>query len=53
MARASSQVARIPPERLPGEVFSARLSSRSPLVRTRTRWTDYEFWLAWERTKRA
>ncbi|TWW75358.1 hypothetical protein D4764_13G0000200 [Takifugu flavidus] len=39
---------RMPPGRLPGEVFRACPSSRRPLGRPRTRWRDYVSRLAWE-----
>ena len=40
---------RMPPGRLPGEVFRARPSGRRPRGRPRTRWRDYISRLAWER----
>ena len=40
---------RMPPERLPGEVFRARPTGRRPRGRPRTRWRDYVSRLAWER----
>ena len=40
---------RMPPGRLPGEVFRARPTGRRPLGRPRTRWRDYVSRLAWER----
>ncbi|KAK3572533.1 hypothetical protein QTP86_034321, partial [Hemibagrus guttatus] len=40
---------RMPPGRLPGEVFRACLTGKRPRGRPRTRWRDYVFWLAWER----
>ena len=40
---------RMPPGRLPGEVFRARPTGRRPRGRPRTRWRDYVSWLAWER----
>ncbi|TWW59948.1 hypothetical protein D4764_05G0000380 [Takifugu flavidus] len=40
---------RMPPERLPGEVFRACPSGRRPPGRPRTRWRDYVSRLAWER----
>ncbi|KAK0154376.1 putative uncharacterized transposon-derived protein F52C9.6 [Merluccius polli] len=39
---------RMPPGRLPGEVFRARPTSRRPRGRPRTRWRDYVSRLAWE-----
>ncbi|TWW71236.1 hypothetical protein D4764_17G0007190 [Takifugu flavidus] len=39
---------RMPPGRLPGEVFRACPSSRRPPGRPRTRWRDYVSRLAWE-----
>ena len=40
---------RMPPGRLPGEVFWARPTGRRPRGRPRTRWRDYVSRLAWER----
>ncbi|TWW60082.1 Cyclin-dependent kinase 7 [Takifugu flavidus] len=40
---------RMPPGRLPGEVFRACPSGRRPTGRPRTRWRDYVSRLAWER----
>uniref|UniRef100_A0A3B5Q8Y2 Reverse transcriptase domain-containing protein n=1 Tax=Xiphophorus maculatus TaxID=8083 RepID=A0A3B5Q8Y2_XIPMA len=40
---------RMPPGRLPGEVFRARPTGRRPRGRPRTRWKDYVSRLAWER----
>ncbi|KAK3574089.1 hypothetical protein QTP86_002857 [Hemibagrus guttatus] len=40
---------RMPPGRLPGEVFRACPTGKRPRGRPRTRWRDYVFWLAWER----
>ncbi|KAK0154371.1 putative uncharacterized transposon-derived protein F52C9.6 [Merluccius polli] len=40
---------RMPPGRLPGEVFRARPTVRRPRGRPRTRWRDYVSRLAWER----
>ena len=40
---------RMPPGRLPGEVFRARPTGRRPWGRPRTRWRDYVSRLAWER----
>ncbi|KAK0137935.1 putative uncharacterized transposon-derived protein F52C9.6 [Merluccius polli] len=40
---------RMPPGRLPGEVFRARPTGRRPRGRPRTRWRDYVSRLAWER----
>uniref|UniRef100_A0A8C4X372 Uncharacterized protein n=1 Tax=Erpetoichthys calabaricus TaxID=27687 RepID=A0A8C4X372_ERPCA len=40
---------RMPPGRLPGEVFRARPTGRRPRGRPWTRWRDYVSWLAWER----
>ncbi|KAK0150407.1 Craniofacial development protein 2 [Merluccius polli] len=40
---------RMPPGRLPGEVFRARPTGRRPWGRPRTRWRDYLSRLAWER----
>ncbi|KAK0151763.1 Craniofacial development protein 2 [Merluccius polli] len=42
-------VDRMPPGRLPGEVFRARPTGRRPRGRPRTRWRDYVSRLAWER----
>ena len=39
---------RMPPERLPREVFLARPTGRRPRGRPRTRWRDYICFLAWE-----
>nr|XP_061826649.1 uncharacterized protein LOC133613269 [Nerophis lumbriciformis] len=39
---------RMPPERLPREVFRARPTGRRPRGRPRTRWEDYLSRLAWE-----
>uniref|UniRef100_A0A8C4XIC4 Catenin alpha-2 n=1 Tax=Erpetoichthys calabaricus TaxID=27687 RepID=A0A8C4XIC4_ERPCA len=39
----------MPPGRLPGEVFQARLTGRRPRGRPRTCWRDYVSRLAWER----
>uniref|UniRef100_A0A8C9VLN8 Reverse transcriptase domain-containing protein n=1 Tax=Scleropages formosus TaxID=113540 RepID=A0A8C9VLN8_SCLFO len=41
---------RMPPGRLPGEVFRACPTGRRPRGRPRTRWRDYVSRLAWERT---
>ena len=40
---------RMPPGRLPREVFLARPTGRRPRGRPRTRWRDYISSLAWER----
>ena len=40
---------RMPPGRLPGEVFRACPTGRRPRGRPRTRWRDYVSLLAWER----
>ncbi|KAK3558314.1 hypothetical protein QTP86_014701, partial [Hemibagrus guttatus] len=40
---------RMPPGRLPGEVFRACPTGKRPQERPRTRWRDYVSWLAWER----
>ncbi|KAK3556392.1 hypothetical protein QTP70_007987 [Hemibagrus guttatus] len=40
---------RMPPGRLPGEVFQACPTGKRPWGRPRTRWRDYVFRLAWER----
>jgi len=40
---------RMPPGRLPGEVFWARPTGKRPRGRPRTRWRDYVSRLAWER----
>ncbi|XP_051789808.1 uncharacterized protein LOC127529636 [Erpetoichthys calabaricus] len=40
---------RMPPGRLPGEVFRARPTGRRPWGRPRTHWRDYVSRLAWER----
>ncbi|KAK3544079.1 hypothetical protein QTP86_001145, partial [Hemibagrus guttatus] len=40
---------RMPPGRLPGEVFRACPTGKRPRARPRTRWRDYVFRLAWER----
>ncbi|XP_061735811.1 si:dkey-100n23.5 isoform X4 [Nerophis ophidion] len=40
---------RMPPVRLPSEVFRARPTGRRPRGRPRTRWEDYVSRLAWER----
>ncbi|KAK3552109.1 hypothetical protein QTP86_000648 [Hemibagrus guttatus] len=40
---------RMPPGRLPGEVFRACPTGKRPRGRPRTRWRDYVSWLAWER----
>ncbi|KAJ7991217.1 hypothetical protein DPEC_G00295030 [Dallia pectoralis] len=40
---------RMPPGRLPREVFQARPAGRRPRGRPRTRWRDYISTLAWER----
>ncbi|KAL1282365.1 hypothetical protein QQF64_001168 [Cirrhinus molitorella] len=40
---------RMPPGRLPGEVFRACPTGKRPWGRPRTRWRDYVSWLAWER----
>ena len=42
-------LARMPPGRLPGEVFRACPTGRRPRGRPRTRWRDYISRLAWER----
>ncbi|KAK5873269.1 hypothetical protein PBY51_018325 [Eleginops maclovinus] len=39
---------RMPPGRLPREVFQARPAGKRPRVRPRTRWRDYISSLAWE-----
>ncbi|KAK3530440.1 hypothetical protein QTP86_024352 [Hemibagrus guttatus] len=39
---------RMPPGRLPGEVFRACLTGKRPWGRPRTRWRDYVSQLAWE-----
>ncbi|KAK3528905.1 hypothetical protein QTP70_012070 [Hemibagrus guttatus] len=39
---------RMPPGRLPGEVFRACPTGKRPWGRPRTRWRDYVFRLAWE-----
>ncbi|KAK3566589.1 hypothetical protein QTP86_001091 [Hemibagrus guttatus] len=39
---------RMPPGRLPGEVFRACPTGKRPRGRPRTRWRDYVFRLAWE-----
>ncbi|KAK3554945.1 hypothetical protein QTP86_001875 [Hemibagrus guttatus] len=39
---------RMPPGRLPEEVFRACLTGKRPRGRPRTRWRDYVSWLAWE-----
>ncbi|XP_061769787.1 uncharacterized protein LOC133560831 [Nerophis ophidion] len=39
---------RMPPKRLPREVFRARPTGRRPGGRPRTRWEDYVYRLAWE-----
>ena len=39
---------RMPPGRLPGEVFRARPTGRRPRGRPRTRWRDFVSRLAWE-----
>ena len=43
--RRLGHLVRMPPGRLPGEVFRARPTGRRP----RTRWRDYVSRLAWER----
>ncbi|XP_054621698.1 uncharacterized protein vopp1b isoform X1 [Dunckerocampus dactyliophorus] len=40
---------RMPPGRLPGEVFRASPTGKRPRGRPRTRWRDYVSQLAWER----
>ncbi|KAK3538164.1 hypothetical protein QTP70_032558 [Hemibagrus guttatus] len=40
---------RMPPGRLPGEVFRACPTGKRPRGRPRTRWRDYVPWLTWER----
>ncbi|KAK3523078.1 hypothetical protein QTP86_012752 [Hemibagrus guttatus] len=40
---------RMPPGRLPGEVFRACPTGKRPRGRPRTLWRDYVFRLAWER----
>ncbi|KAK3519688.1 hypothetical protein QTP70_000998, partial [Hemibagrus guttatus] len=40
---------RMPPGRLPGEVFRACPTGKRPRGRPRTHWRDYVSWLAWER----
>ena len=40
---------RVPPGRLPGEVFRARSICRRHPGKPRTRWKDYVSWLAWVR----
>ncbi|KAK3571000.1 hypothetical protein QTP86_033564, partial [Hemibagrus guttatus] len=40
---------RMPPGRLPGEVFRACPTGKRPRGRPRTRWRDYVFRLVWER----
>ncbi|KAK3553138.1 hypothetical protein QTP86_031724 [Hemibagrus guttatus] len=42
---------RMPPGRLPGEVFRACPTGKRPRGRPRTRWRDYVSWLAWERLR--
>uniref|UniRef100_A0A3B3UK72 Ig-like domain-containing protein n=1 Tax=Poecilia latipinna TaxID=48699 RepID=A0A3B3UK72_9TELE len=42
---------RMPPGRLPDEVFWARPTRRRPTGRPRTHWRDYVSWLAWEHLK--
>ena len=42
---------RMPPGRLPGEVFQAHPTGRRPRGRPRTRWRDYVSRLAWERLR--
>ncbi|KAK3528527.1 hypothetical protein QTP70_001730 [Hemibagrus guttatus] len=42
---------RMPPGRLPGEVFRACPTGKRPWGRPRTRWRDYVFRLAWERLR--
>ncbi|KAK3536545.1 hypothetical protein QTP86_013744, partial [Hemibagrus guttatus] len=42
---------RMPPGRLPGEVFRACPTGKRPRGRPRTRWRDYVFRLAWERLR--
>ena len=42
-------VVRMPPGRLPKEVFQARPAGRRPRGRPRTRWRNYISTLAWER----
>ncbi len=44
-------LARVPPGRLPLEVFRARPTGRRPQGRPRTHWRDYISHLAWERFK--
>ena len=47
--RCLGHLVRMPPGRLPGEVFRARPTGRRPRGRPRTRWRDYVSRLAWER----
>ena len=47
--RRLGHLVRMPPGRLPGEVFRARPTGRRPRGRPRTRWRDYVSRLAWER----
>ncbi|KAK3528856.1 hypothetical protein QTP70_011737 [Hemibagrus guttatus] len=42
---------RMPPGRLPGEVFRACPTGKRPRGRPRTHWRDYVSWLAWERLR--
>ena len=42
-------LARMPPGRIPGDVFRARPTGRRPRGRPRTRWRDHISRLAWER----
>ncbi|TWW64583.1 hypothetical protein D4764_22G0002300 [Takifugu flavidus] len=49
VAGLSLREVRMPPGRLPGEVFRACPSGRRPPGRPRTRWRDYVSRLAWER----
>uniref|UniRef100_A0A8C4TBM5 Zgc:136493 n=1 Tax=Erpetoichthys calabaricus TaxID=27687 RepID=A0A8C4TBM5_ERPCA len=44
---------RMPPGRLPGEVFRARPTRRRPRGRPRTRWRDYVSRLTWESEEKA
>ena len=46
-----SHLVRMPPGRLPGEVFRARPSGRRPRGRPRTRWRDSVSRLAWGRLR--
>ncbi|TWW53244.1 hypothetical protein D4764_0289930 [Takifugu flavidus] len=50
--RVAWALVRMPPGRLPGEVFRACPSGKGPPGRPRTRWRDYVSRLAWERLER-